>query len=73
MILNLEELWTPLRAEGALQGDLDRLESWVIASCMKFSKSTYRILHPGQSNTGYTHKLSDERYERRSIEREKRN
>jgi len=52
-----------------LQGDLDRLVSWVITSCMKCNKSKCRILDLGQCNPGYTYKLQDERLESSPAER----
>lgn len=47
----------------ALQGDLDRSESWAIANNMKFNKSNGQALHLGWGIPGYTYKLSDETLE----------
>ncbi|GAB0176358.1 hypothetical protein GRJ2_000101000 [Grus japonensis] len=34
----------------ATQRDLDRLERWARANCMKFSKAKYKVLHVGRHN-----------------------
>lgn len=44
----------------ALQRDLDKIENWAIASCMKFKKSKCCILHLGRGNPGYMYSLGDE-------------
>jgi len=52
----------------ALQRDLDRLESWAVASCMKLNECW--ILHPGRGSPGYMCKLGDERLESSPTERD---
>lgn len=47
MILNWEELLTPLEAGGALQRDLDKGEDWAIANCMKLNEGRPRGAHGG--------------------------
>ncbi|GAB0194946.1 sorting nexin-12 [Grus japonensis] len=59
-----------LDSREALQRDLDRLDSWTITNCMKFNKSKCQILHLGQGNPGYTHKLQDEGLESSPAERD---
>lgn len=46
-----------------LQRNLDRLESWEIAKCMKFNKSKCWILH-------HTYKLGEKRVENNLAERD---
>ncbi|KAK4816992.1 LOW QUALITY PROTEIN: hypothetical protein QYF61_025912 [Mycteria americana] len=66
----LVEAVDALEGRVALQGDLNRLESWAITKCMKFNKSKCWILHLGWGDPGYTYKLGDERLESSSVERD---
>ncbi|KAK4830589.1 hypothetical protein QYF61_011824 [Mycteria americana] len=59
-----------LEGRKALQGDLDRLESWAITNCMKFNKSKCRILQLVLGNPSYTYKVGDKRLETSPAERD---
>lgn len=43
-----------LEGRKALQRELHRLESWAVANCMKYNKSTYQLIYLGQDILGYT-------------------
>lgn len=52
------------------KGDLGRLESQAITNYMKCKKSKHRIPHSAWGNSGYTHKLGDNRLEGSPAERD---
>lgn len=50
-----------VKCREAFQGELDRLESWVVTNHIKFNKSECRILHLERDNPSDKHKLGNEK------------
>ncbi|GAB0192987.1 cAMP-dependent protein kinase inhibitor alpha [Grus japonensis] len=40
--------------------DLDRLERWAHANCMKFNKAKCKVMHVGQCNSKHNYRLDEE-------------